>query len=311
MRIALIAWVFLKKIFALVWAFMTRKKIQPTPVKDEKPMEKKSVEEKQVWDKKDLLKPIPHNRYLTMYCISDLDSGFVELKDSSGHTIASISEHSKKRLDMEGTGRLSDGRVLNVHQHTSKGWNYVQMGSESPNGVGIMNKALEPWVSLAANLNQIRNFDLFDRKVVIPSMVGFPIPGGVGLEHTGIFRIHDTGGAMQPCPFYNGLWRSGQTKDSCGQFDVFVGDESIYNKLLSSWKDQREVIVMPRDTVSWSGIQETINLLMDAGLAVDGVFGPNTKGGICSLQEKAGLEPTGEWDKLTRHYAELSLDNWR
>lgn len=258
--------------------------------------------------KPNLLKPITHTRYISIYCIADLLDGKVPIRTVYGNTIYSISKYSKSRLDMEGTGRLPNGQVVNVATKIGGDMRYVVMGNSSPFGVGIKGKALEPWVSLAHEYTQLTEYDLYGRTIVIPSMRGFDT--GTGIIHTGIFCVHDTGGGLRKCPYSKGLWRTGAVQKIYGQFDMFVGDETVYKRLMPTWKDYKEVIVMPRDVKSNKSIQETLNLLLDSGLDVDGVIGPKTESAIKVLQSKSGLEETGKWDKKTREFAEASLNNW-
>jgi len=261
------------------------------------------------WSKEQLLTPLRHKRYISLYCVADLSDGDYPIYTPGGSEIWKISARSLKRLNMEGTGRLSNGKVVNVVDVGEGNWTYSVMGESSPDGVGIRGKALKPWFSLAHSLRQLKEHDLFERTVIIPSLVGYRT--NYGNIHDGKFEVHDTGGGLRRCPFENGLWRTGPSRDEYGQFDLFMGGpEDDYDNLLKSWDSYKEVIVMPRDTESPEGIQETLNLLMDAGLDIDGAIGPKSRAAIKNLQSKAGLEETGEWDNLTKEFADLSLTNW-
>jgi len=262
-----------------------------------------------MWEKEQLLTPLLHRRLITLYCIADLEDGDVQLLDSKGNFIHSVSEHSRKRLDMEGTGSLSTGKVINVAVQVDGEWRYKVMGPNEPYGVGIRSTPLVPWMSVAHHLQQLRTHNMFGRTVIIPSLKGYKPPNAE--EHTGQLKVHDTGGGLRKCPYERGLWRTGPVKEEYGQFDLFIGGpESVYKGLLGTWDCYREVFVMPRDTESEKGIQETLNLLLDTGLKVDGFNGVKTKEAITQLQIKAGLEETGIWDLKTKEFAELSLNNW-
>lgn len=265
--------------------------------------------EKKSWSKDQLLAPIRHNRYITIYCIADLKDGDSPIKDRHGDIIASISSYSLKRLKMEGTGRLEDGRVVNVDKFVGGEWNYAVMPETSPDGLGIYGAALKPWVSLAHQKGQLDKHSLFKRKVIIPSLYGYETPEKETLS--GKFEVHDTGGGLRECPYEGGLWRTGPTKSTYGQFDLFCGTEKTYKTLLGSWNSYREVIVMPRDLSSVAGRQEAVNLLLDAGLVVDNIYGPKTEAGIKKLQGFAGLKESGVWDEDTERFVVLSLDNWK
>ena len=261
------------------------------------------------WQKIKLLKPKTHKRYISIYCIADLSDGTVPILTREGEEIWKISDKSLKRLVMEGTGRLSDGRVVNVDKVVGGSWRYKVMGSNSPHGIGIRGKALVPWGSVAHQLKQLLSHDLFNREVIIPSMRGYSLPDGT--EHSGRFRVHDTGGGLRECPYDKGIWRTGESKSKYGQFDLFIGGpETLYNSMLGTWNSYRDVFVMPRDTKSSKGIQETLNLLMDAGLHVDGIVGNKTKASIGEFQKIVGLECSETWDENTKLVAEKSLENW-
>ncbi|MCK5016705.1 MAG: hypothetical protein KAS32_06475, partial [Candidatus Peribacteraceae bacterium] len=183
------------------------------------------------WTKESLLKPNVHRRYISLYCIADLEDGDVSIKTTRGKEIWRISERSLKRLTMEGTGRLSNGKVVNVSKMVNGVWRYSVMSSRSPNGVGIRNKALIPWVSMAHHLGQLRVHSLFGKSVVVPELRGYKTPDGLTLD--GVFEICDTGGGLRKCPYVRSLWRTGATKKEYGQFDLFIGGpESMYKGLL-------------------------------------------------------------------------------
>ena len=265
--------------------------------------------EEKMWEKEQLLTPLLHRRLITLYCIADLEDGDIQLLDSKGIFIHSISEHSRKRLDMEGTGCLSTGKVINVAVQVDGEWRYKVMGPNEPYGVGIRSTPLVPWTSVAHHLQQLRTHNMFGRTVIIPSLKGYKPPNAE--EHTGQLKVHDTGGGLRKCVYERGLWRTGPTKSEYGQFDLFIGGpESVYKGLLGTWDCYRDVFVMPCDTETGKGVQETLNLLLDTGLKIDNIFGPKTKEAITQLQIKAGLEETGIWDLKTKEFAELSLNNW-
>ncbi|HEC66257.1 MAG TPA: hypothetical protein ENI23_13280 [bacterium] len=273
--------------------------------------EKIDVEPKREVEEQVLLKPIRHKRYITMYYIAELKTGKVEILDISGRIIAKISSRSKMRLDMEGTGRLFDGRVVNVNILESDGWRYKVMSLETPHGVGIKNWPLEPFVSVAHNPAQLREYNLFGRKVILPELVGLEIDTtGPLFRSDGVFTIHDVGGILQRCPYKDGLFRTGNNKKSSGQIDVFVGSRAVYKRLYSNWNDFQDTVVMPRNTYSPKGIQEILNLLLDEGLDIDGKIGPKTEAGIRHLQKKADFWVSGQWDDRIRKFAEKSLNNW-
>jgi len=263
------------------------------------------IEEKE----RELLSPILHKRYISLYCIADMVSGSVKLLDKQDNIVALLTSYSKSRLDMEGTGLLPDGRVINVDGMALGEMRYKIMDSTRPYGVGIYGKALEPWVSLAHQLSQLLQYSLFGRTVVIPSMRGYVLPDGK--VHTGIFRVDDTGGGLHKCPYSNGLWRTGSSKSEYGQFDVFIGGpESVYKKLLGKWDSYKEVFVMPRDLDSPDGIQESLNLLLDAGLKVDGIIGLASMAAINRIKAILDLPQDGFWSDDVKQYVSDCLNSW-
>lgn len=299
-------WTSIIKFFTYILSLFSKKE----PATEDVPKEPSVVEPvEKKWEKEKLLSPIRHRRYITIYCVANLKDGDIPILDRKGNIIAEITSHSKDRLNMEGTGRLEDGRVVNVDQFTNGAWNYDVMPPSSPHGIGIRGKALQPWISLAHHKQQLRTHSLFGRSVIIPSLEGYTDPDSHVVA--GKFEVHDIGGGLRKCPFSNGLWRTGARKSLYGQFDVFVGSESVYKTLLGKWNSYREVIILPRDTETVFGIQEAINLLNDAQLKIDGKNGPNTKSAIKNIQDKAGIDETGEWCDDTKRYVELSLDNWK
>jgi len=254
---------------------------------------------------------VPKGKWQKIVHDNDSMWGDKTILDVSGREIARITKKSLNRLEMEGTGRLPDGRVVNVSQIVNGRWRFKVMSELSPYGKGLRGQALYPWKSLAANINDINKYKLFGRKVVIPHLKGTLLPDGS--KHDGIFYIHDTGGAMKPAPYSKGLFRNAPSKTSSGQFDVFVYYPEMYWDLLKSgkWQDFKEVIVWPRDLESPEGIQETVNLLIDEGLDVDGTVGELTTKGIKNLQEALGEEdPSGKWTEETKKLAEEALNSW-
>jgi hypothetical protein len=254
-----------------------------------------------------LLKPITHKRYITCYCVADLEVGSIPIKDTYGNTIASISERSKIKLQIEGTGRLSSGDIVNVVARVGGEMVYTLVPNTAKFGYGIRGKPLEPWSSVAVNLIDIHSLDLFKRTLILPKLKGFVTPDGKTLD--GRFIIHDTGSGLRKCPYSGGLFRADSEK-KCGQVDVFVGSEKVYRGLLGSWETYQDCIVMPTDTYTPRGIQETLNLLMDSGLKVDGVVGTKTRKAINDFKHMVGLEEDCIWDDNVKEIAKLSLENW-
>jgi hypothetical protein len=257
----------------------------------------------------ELLKPLTHRRYITCYCVADLEVGTSPIKDQFGNVIASLTDKSKRKLEIEGVGRLPSGDMVNVGTVVDGEKRFVLIPPNIKFGYGIRSKPLEPWVSVAVNLSDIKSYDLFKRTIILKQLYNYTTPDNITLS--GELIIHDTGSALRACPYSGGLFRSGSKDAEHGQVDVFVGDEWVYKKLFGSWKMYQDCIIMPRDTYSEKGIQETLNVLMDAGLVVDGRVGVKTKRAINNFKHYYSMDEDGIWDEKTKELAKLSLNNWR
>ena len=127
----------------------------------------------------------------------------------SGALIARVSKSFHEDLDMEGTGTLLDGRVLNVATRVNGVWDYKIL----PNGafgIGILNHSLHPYRSVAvdfvhlckqANLGfcQLPESEIKKRMIgallFMPRLRGIPLPNGK--THDGYVCAQDVGGAIE------------------------------------------------------------------------------------------------------------------
>jgi len=125
----------------------------------------------------------------------------VAVRDTEGNEITKVSEQFKKHLDIEGSGRLADGRVINFHSKAKDGIRYRVVDVKY--GLGVRNYQLVPYRSIAVDPTKI----LIGSVVFIPQAVGIPLPDGT--FHDGYFFAHDIGGAIK--------------KD---RIDLYVGFES-------------------------------------------------------------------------------------
>jgi hypothetical protein len=126
----------------------------------------------------------------------------------TGRLIAKVSESFHDDLDMEGTGKLNDGRVLNVANRVNGVWDYKILPSNAF-GVGILGHNLHPFRSVAvdfvhlckqANLNfcdqpesEIKK-QLIGALLFMPRLKGIPLPNGK--THDGYVCAQDVGGAI-------------------------------------------------------------------------------------------------------------------
>ncbi len=98
-------------------------------------------------------------------------------------------------LKIEGTGRLSDGSVINVSGACSCPTTpcYALVDAQHPWGVGVQNRPLVPFRSLAVDKSVIP----YGSKVYVPAFDGLTMPGtppSGGFVHDGCFSADDTGG---------------------------------------------------------------------------------------------------------------------
>ncbi|CEP17333.1 hypothetical protein [Parasitella parasitica] len=133
-----------------------------------------------------------------------------KLKDKSGKKIAKVSKRTYKKFQMEGTGLLKSGTMVNLS--TSKKVFMKVNRSKAPYGLGSNNKGLVPWVSVASNDIKLGT------TLYIKELDGLTLPNG--LSHNGCVRVDDESWSMGSC-----------------QLDFFVLQFSAYqalNKKISS-----------------------------------------------------------------------------
>lgn len=119
-----------------------------------------------------------------------------ELLDAAGRLIARVSSSFLKRLKMEGTGRLADGRVINFGKRWrgrggAREWRWQICGEEAPYGLGRDNVPLAPFRSVAVDPRLIP----LGSKLYIPAARGARLPNGK--VHDGIFQAVDIGDMIQ------------------------------------------------------------------------------------------------------------------
>lgn len=133
----------------------------------------------------------------------------VALYDLQGKLIARVTQDFRDDLDMEGTGRLEDGRVLNVGQRVDGVWKYVVLPRGSY-GLGIYGHYLYPYRAAAIDFDYLCEKGSFagcststvnNRKLLvgallyIPRLEGMPLPNGD--IHDGYVCAQDIGGAIK------------------------------------------------------------------------------------------------------------------
>ncbi len=107
------------------------------------------------------------------------------LLDPEGRELGRFTRGYVKRVGIEGTGKLRDGRVINVAG--KKGAFEVV---RCPNGLGVQGYHLLPFRSVAVD----RDVVPIGTELYVPAAVGAKLPDGS--VHDGRFWAHDVGGAI-------------------------------------------------------------------------------------------------------------------
>ncbi|MDX6712374.1 MAG: hypothetical protein QOH96_3390 [Blastocatellia bacterium] len=132
----------------------------------------------------------------TFYRILDEDStewpaepATVGLDSCDGEYIASVSRTFKHHLDIEGSGRLHGGHIVNSGG-THDGESCWLEPSKAPFGLGEDGNGLIPYRSLAVDPNVVK----LGTVLYIPALDGIRLPSGE--VHDGLVIAHDTGSAI-------------------------------------------------------------------------------------------------------------------
>ena len=174
---------------------------------------------------------------------SESDNGnnkIIPAVDNNGNKLAMLDPHFFANLALEGTGKLNDGRVLNVtskyvtapqvvkdvllpvckqmfgnnykyggiNSDASKYFAYKVLGPQFPWGIGMRNEPLKLWHSLAADQKLVP----FGTKVYILELDGMIMPDGY--VHNGWCQVDDTGSAIK-----------------LNHFDWFIGKKSFMKQI--------------------------------------------------------------------------------
>lgn len=129
-----------------------------------------------------------------------------------GELIERVTPAFKRQLDIEGSARLRDGRVVNFLKKTEDGWRYMLV-DDAPYGLAAAGDKLIPYRTLAVDPEVIPHGTV----LFIPSLVGVRLPSGE--IHDGYFFAHDTGQGI-----------TGR------RIDVFVGFENDEDNTLTRSK---------------------------------------------------------------------------
>ncbi|HKR61373.1 MAG TPA: 3D domain-containing protein [Pyrinomonadaceae bacterium] len=126
-----------------------------------------------------------------------------------GKLIERVTPSFKQQLDIEGSARLRDGRIVNFHQKIDGSWRYL-VALHAPFGLGIDGYKLIPYRTLAVDSEVIGP----GLVLYIPALDGVRLPSGE--IHDGFVFTHDEGQGI-----------TGK------RIDVFVGFESDVDNTLT------------------------------------------------------------------------------
>lgn len=103
-----------------------------------------------------------------------------------GDLIKKVGARFKRQLDIEGSGRLSDGRIVNIEERVNGKARY-EVVRNAPFGLGARDYRLIPFRTLAVDPQVIP----LGTVLYIPNLVGIKLPSGE--VHDGFVFAHDTG----------------------------------------------------------------------------------------------------------------------
>ncbi|MBN20813.1 MAG: hypothetical protein CL678_05930 [Bdellovibrionaceae bacterium] len=106
-----------------------------------------------------------------------------------GKLIAKVSPRFKKLVDIEGTGKLMDGRIINYAGQINKEVRYSVVRADY--GLGVRRCKLVPFQSIAVDRKVIP----LGSRVRIEETIGMELPDGT--IHDGYWWAHDIGGAIK------------------------------------------------------------------------------------------------------------------
>ncbi|KAG0747205.1 hypothetical protein G6F16_001570 [Rhizopus arrhizus] len=138
-----------------------------------------------------------------------------ELKTVKGKTISKVSKTTFEKFQMEGTGLLKSGVMVNLDSGENT---FLKVDrNKAPYGLGSSdNNPLVPWVSVASNDVKV------GRRLYIKELDGVKLPDGK--KHNGCVRVDDEGWSFGGC-----------------QLDFFVLQYTAYKKLQDLLPDKVSV----------------------------------------------------------------------
>ena len=113
-----------------------------------------------------------------------------ELRTGDGELIARVTPTFKERLDIEGSARLRDGRVVNFDEKEDGRWTYL-VAEGAPFGLDARGRGLVPFRTLAVDPSVVP----LGTVVYLPSLDGVRLPSGE--THDGLCLAQDTGQGIE------------------------------------------------------------------------------------------------------------------
>jgi len=120
-----------------------------------------------------------------------------DIYDPDCNVLATVTADFADNLALEGTGRLLDGRVLNYWGSCACPSSpcFHEVDADHPWGVGVQNRALAPFRSVAVDSDVIP----YGTQLYAPDLDGVLMPGDApwgDFVHDGCLSADDTGGAI-------------------------------------------------------------------------------------------------------------------
>ncbi len=177
------------------------------------------------------------------------------IEAGSNKLIARVTAGYRKELDIQGTGRLRDGRVLNVATRVNGQWNYRVLDA-GEYGHGILGHRIHPMRSVAVDFGYLCKAAGFGfcedsiesiRKKLVGSLLYIPRLEGVrlasGAVHDGYVCAQDIGGAIRE-----------------DRIDLFVGPSGAGNPYLPDCRTRNAFIDQGIESVNptdWPTVEAT------------------------------------------------------
>ncbi len=205
------------------------------------------------------------------YLVDESDARFagqlkqVPILDIYGRTIAMVSAEFKRKADIEGSARLSDGRVINYAGRATDGIRYrVVRGARW--GLGAANaefiSKVEPY-----KLIPYRSAAVDPKTIPLGSVLYIPRAEGIrlpeGIEHDGYFLAHDVGGAITGKRLdlfvgteedvRNTFTRNGLTNMSLVEVFLIRGAEA--EEIRSQYRQQYTLTGKPTHQMIWKDLE--------------------------------------------------------